>query len=55
MLMICVLAYKIVSEYENTLMLIVICEVPVQIYMFMQQHDQLQVRNNLFLYWLNVR
>ncbi|XP_050462597.1 odorant receptor 49b-like [Cataglyphis hispanica] len=49
MLMICAVAYRIVSQYENTLVIIqlgcvlgTLCEVPVQIFLFTQQHDRLQ-------------
>lgn len=57
MLMICAVAYRIVSQYDNTLVIMqlgcvlgTLCEVPVQIFLFTQQHDRLQVREANFIY-----
>ncbi|XP_025262023.1 uncharacterized protein LOC105259377 isoform X2 [Camponotus floridanus] len=49
MLMIYAVAYRIISQYNNTLVIMqlgcvlgTLCEVPLQIYLFTQQHDSLQ-------------
>ncbi|XP_070169090.1 odorant receptor 49b-like isoform X2 [Polyergus mexicanus] len=49
MLMIFAVAYRIISQYDNTLVIMqlgcvlgTLCEVPLQIFLFTQQHDRLQ-------------
>ncbi|CAL1680769.1 unnamed protein product [Lasius platythorax] len=49
MLMICAVTYRIISQYDNILVIMqlgcvlgTLCEVPLQIYLFMQQYDRLQ-------------
>ncbi|XP_072742705.1 putative odorant receptor 92a isoform X3 [Anoplolepis gracilipes] len=49
MLIICTVAYRIITQYDNTLVLIqlscvlgTLCEIPVQIYLFTREYDRLQ-------------
>lgn len=56
-LMICTVAYRIISQYNNTLVIMqlgcvlgTLCEVPLQIFLFTQQHDTLQVRKANFIH-----